>query len=192
MKRFVATAAALGLLAPAGATAQQVHCKDLETLVTAAGSDFTPLRGPLLRNETVADLARENGVPVSALAGLDYRRQVFAAEGPRPGGSTCDVSIAHVRDDESELAQSAYRCSWPDAPGFVALKNSLAACLPAAAREEDDESVYLAVERAANGEGYRSVVVSAEVNPLQDVVLSVERSVCLNLSEGGCDDEDDE
>lgn len=191
MKRFLATAAVC-LLASSGASAQQVHCDDLKALVAAAEADFAPLRGPLARKESAADLARENGVPIAALAGLDYQRQVFAAGGPQPRGATCDISVARIRDGESDLAQSAYRCSWQGVPGFVALKKSLAACLPAAAREEDDESVYLAVERVANGEGYRSVVVSAEASPLQDVVLSIEKSVCVNLSEGGCDDQDDD
>lgn len=191
MKRLLATAA-VGLLAPAGATAQQVHCDDLKAIVAAADTDFVALRGPLIRKETVADLARENSVPPSALAGLDYQRQVFAAGGPRPKGATCDVSVASIKDEESDLAQSAYRCSWQGVPGFTALKKSLSACLPAAERDEDAESVYLAVERVASGEGYRSIVVSAEANTLQDVVLSIEKSVCLNRSEGGCDDADDE
>ena len=192
MKLAIATAAALASLAGAGASAQQVHCDDLKALVAAAEADFAPLRGPLIRKETVADLARESGVPPSALAGLDYQRQVFVAGGPRPKGATCDVSVARIKDEESDLAQSAYRCSWQGVPGFAALKKSLSACLPAAEREEDVESVYLAVERVASGEGYRSIVVSAEANTLQDVVLSIEKSVCLNRSEGGCDDADDE
>jgi len=190
MNRSLAIAAA-AVLASASANAQQVHCDDLKALVAAAAADFAPLRGALIRKETVADLARENGVPPSALAGLDYRRQVYEAGGPRPKGATCDVSVASIKDGESDLAQSAYRCTWQGVPGFAALKKSLAACLPAAERQEDAESIYLAAERVVSGEGYRSVVVSAETTTLQDVVLSIEKSVCLNRSEGGCDEEDD-
>jgi hypothetical protein len=178
--------AGLALLACASASAQQVDCPDLQAVLATAEAEFAPIRGKL--NVSImpgAAVPRTAELP----ALLDFEEHVYETTRPLRGAWHCEIRVARMNDDAAALRRASYRCRWSSSEAFAALKRSLAACIVTpAAREEDPESLYLYVRQVASGEGNDTVFVSFETNA-QGVELNVTRSVCLNRSLGGCDEE---
>lgn len=178
--------AGLVLLACASASAQQVACPDLQAVLATAEAEFAPIRGKL--NVSIMPGAAIPK-PAELPAPLDFEEHVYETTQPLQGASHCEIRIARMKDDAVDLRRASYRCRWSSSDAFAALKRSLAACIVnPAAREEEPESLHLYVRQVASGEGHDTVFVSVETNA-QGVELNVTRSVCLNRSLGGCDEE---
>ncbi len=182
--------AVLALLASASALAHQVACPDLQEVMVTGVADFAPLRGKL--NKSVIPGASVKK-PVDAPALVDFEEHIYETSRPLHGASHCEIRASHMKDDAVSLRQASYRCTWSPSAGFAELKRSLAACIVnPAAREEDPDSLHLYVERVVSGEGHNTMLVSAktiETLATQAMMLNVTRTVCLNCSPGGCDEE---
>lgn len=190
LTRFLVVAGS-ALASMATAATPPIDCAALQAIAASAEREFAPVRGKLQRTETAADLARERKLPTSVLSNLDYAASTYATTRPLQGAATCEIRIGRLNDEAAATKQAAYRCTWPAEAVFGALKQSARACLTDA-RDVDDsdpDALYVLLEQVSSGEGERSLVVSVEREATRGVTVAVERTVCLDREQGGCEDE---
>jgi hypothetical protein len=176
------------------ALAQTFSCPEIKAVLAEADRDFAVLKGRQLKKETAEDFARANGLPAGK-QDFKYQRLIHEAKKPLSGPVTaCQVVEAHLEDDESTIRQSSYECQYDPKSSAAkitpAMRKQLHGCVGGEVDpDSDNESLVVHVDRAASGEGARSVSVELDANPAVGAKLSIRKLVCLKKAPTGCDDE---
>lgn len=194
MKRVISAAIILLMAAGSAAASEPIfQCSELQKLVDAAGNHFAGLGTSVLERETAADLAAQYGVSIEELGlGEGYEKVTWVVERPLSGADGCEIVDVTMTSESSNQRQTGLSCRYaafraiPDTLGEE-LENCLAKPLDP---ESDNESLTIWVDRVESGEGYSSTALELESNIVEGLTIGVVRSVCLNLSGGGCDDGD--
>ena len=185
---------------PAPARAEFPNCREIQTLASDAASGFVGLIGQQLRAETLADMARLNGLKADELpAGMSYSNEVHAARRTLSGAAECVVSIGGITDRDTVTEWRRYECSWApirrDSEAearWLAVLDLLEGCIPNPQHSEsDDGSIGMVIAIEESALGYDAVELSARNEPDGDqgarVLLNVQRIECKARRERACD-----
>jgi len=174
---------------PPAVGAETFPCDALRELAGAAPAHFQDRAGAVRETQTAADLAARMGVSETDLD-MEYERSVREATIPLAGADRCEVVDTVTRDEDMDLRRTAFDCRYGAITRVSAeLSAELVRCLGGEADpESDDESLLLVLDRVDSGEGYAATEAGLETNGAEGLTLSIARTVCMNRSEGGCED----
>lgn len=193
--KLVTTVAAIVLVATnsAAAPVATFQCSELKKLIGAAGNHFAELGTSVRERETAADVATRFGVTIEELGlGKNYKKITRATAQQLSGADDCEIVDVTMDSEEADLRQTAFNCRYAGLQSISdSLSKELESCLQKTADpESDSQSLTIWIDRVDSGEGYSSIAVEVESNAVQGLTLGIVKTVCLNRSEGGCDDED--
>lgn len=182
----------LMLAGSAVASEPTFQCSELKKLVDAAGSHFDGLGASVREREAAADLATRYGVSIEEL-GVDrgYKQVTLGVEQPLSGAIDCEIADATMVNESVDQRQTAFNCRYEGYASIPdAMSEELESCLQMPVDpESDDQSLTIWVDRVESGEGYSWTALEVAANAAGGLTIGVVKTVCLNRSYGGCENE---
>ncbi len=168
--------------------AQFLECGELQQVLDEAGTNFSALVGEVLETETEEALASKQGIPVEMMT-MSYERNVATATLTFSGAATCEVVSVQTEDDKSSVSSASFDCHYPGVFEVSGARAVVEKCVGRqASPDSDKENASIPIDSVVSGEGFRNTAVELDANMVDGLGLHVRLSVCLNNTEGACDD----